>query len=392
MTKPTILVIGPPTSEVGGMASVVAQNLQLPTDDRYEIKSLPFTLAGDRRESIFQRVIRHVRQLYKLRSTIRQTGVSVVHIHTCSGFSFFRSAMDMMVARRCGCRTLFHIHGAAFDAFYDGVGMIRKKLITTFLNKADCVIALSTGWENKLCSMASRANIIVIENAVAIPVLQPTASSTESVHPCRFILLARMDTWKGIDDLLTACDLLNCENVRFELTLAGPPGSAGDANELAKKIRSLNLSSCVRYVGSVQGDQKDKLLQGADVYVQPSHHEGMPLSILEAMSYRLPIVATSVGAIPEVIEHEKQGLLVPTRKPTQLAQAMKAVATDSNLRQRLAHAARELARTRFTLQRFHHDLLDMYDMILSDQPDLQRAAVDDFIHEAAPLSTASTNA
>ncbi len=374
------------------MASVVTQNLQLDTDDRYNLQSLPFTLAGSRKESLIHRLSRHLRQLFKLRSTIRRTRASMVHIHTCSGFSFFRSAMDMIVAQSRGCRTLLHIHGAAFDAFYDEVGLIRKKLIRTILNQADTVIALSTGWENKLRLMASRANITVVENAVEIPSFDLPATPTDNAYPCRFVLLARMDTWKGIDDLLTACDLIRRDHVRFELTLAGPPGSAGDKNELDEKIDKHHLSSYVRYIGSVHGDQKDELLRRADVYVQSSHHEGMPISVLEAMAYRLPIVATRVGAIPEVIEHDVHGLLVPTRQPSELAQAMKTIASDAILRQRLSVASHALAQTRFSLHRFHQDLLHLYDEVLSHQRNAQQASVVDDVYEGSSLHTVPTSA
>lgn len=300
--------------------------------------------------------------------------------------------MDMIVAQSRGCRTLLHIHGAAFDAFYDEVGLIRKKLIRTILNQADTVIALSTGWENKLRLMASRANITVVENAVEIPTFDFAATSTDNAYPCRFVLLARMDTWKGIDDLLTACDLIRRDHVRFELTLAGPPGSAGDKNELDKKIGKLNLSSCVRYIGSVHGDQKDELLRRADVYVQSSHHEGMPISVLEAMAYRLPIVATRVGAIPEVIEHDVHGLLVPTRQPSELARAMKTIASDAILRQRLAGASHALAQTRFSLHRFHQDLLHLYDEVLSDQRNAQQVSALDEVYKDSSLHTVPTSA
>lgn len=235
-----------------------------------------------------------------------------------------------------------------------------KKVIASALSRADCVIALSKGWEEKLLAMAPKANIHVIENAVELPPFDSSPVREEDHRACRFTLLARMDTWKGIDDLLLSCHQLRQNDVPFELRLAGPPGSAGDADQLLKIIQSLDLTSCVEYIGSVQGSQKEELLQWADVYVQPSHHEGMPIAILEALSYGLPVVATRVGAVPEVIEHDKHGLLVPAKNPQLFAEAMKSFIHDPARRKKIALAARKLAEDRFSLDRFHHDLLNLY--------------------------------
>lgn len=358
----TVMVIGPPTEIVGGMSSVVTQNLQIESN-QFRMDSLPFTVASSDAESIFKRLGRHIRQLFRLRAAIRHTRASIVHIHTCSGFSFFRSSVDMVLSQWLGCRVILHIHGAAFDVFYADTGPVLKKIIAYALSRADCVIALSKGWEQKLHMMAPKAKVHVIENAVKLPAFDSSPVKEEDCHVCRFTLLARMDTWKGIDDLLLSCHQLYLNEVPFELRLAGPPGSAGDADQLLKIIKSLGLTSCVEYIGSVQGSQKDKLLQWADVYVQPSHHEGMPIAVLEALSYGLPVVATCVGAVPEVIEHGKQGILVPAKNPKLFAEAMISLIQDPVRRKKLALAARKLAEDRFSLDRFHHDLLNLYFLV-----------------------------
>lgn len=358
----TVIVIGPPTEIVGGMSSVVTQNLQLKSN-QFRMDSLPFTVASHNAEPIFKRIVRHIRQLIRLIAMIRNTRASIVHIHTCSGFSFYRSVLDMIISQWQGCRVILHIHGAAFDVFYAATGPILKKVIATALSRADSVIALSRGWEEKLLTMAPKANIHVIENAVELPAFDSSPVSEEDHRVCRFTLLARMDTWKGIDDLLQSCHQLRRNNVPFELRLAGPPGSAGDADQLVTKIQSLGLTSCVKYIGSVQGSQKEELLQWADVYVQPSHHEGMPIAILEALSYGLPVVATRVGAVPEVIKHETHGLLVPAKNPQLFAEAMESLIQNPARRKKIARAARKLAEDRFSLNRFHHDLLNLYFLV-----------------------------
>lgn len=357
-TSRAVLAIGPDTTSVGGMATVVSQIQAMPFRERYHSELFALSQSTTPNEPFHRRIGRHLTHLARLRATIARLNPAVVHIHTCSGFSFLRSAMDMLVAHWCQRPVILHIHGAAFDSFYERQPHWRRALIRACLSRADRVIALSEEWKRKLSDMAPRARIVVIENAVAS---SDSISRARASGPCRFTLLARMDEWKGIDDLLDACALMAKKNHRFELVLAGPAGTAGDAPTLEQKIAKRDLNGAVRYVGVVHGSQKTKLLSWADVYVQPSHHEGMPISLLEAMAGGLAIVATTVGAVPEVINHEEQGLLVPPHRADLLASAMGEMIVNVTRRDQMASAARQLARDRFSIDRLERDLIALYD-------------------------------
>ena len=194
---PTVIVVGPPASLVGGMAAVVEQVLTLDFGDHYRTVAFPATFSPTGRESRFRRVVRHGRHLRLLAGTARRSQASIIHLHTCSGFSFFRSVADMLVGQGEGCRVILHIHGATFDEFHAGAGSLRRRVIAWSLRRADRVVALSAAWRDKLRGMSPGANVTVIENAVSCPASVP---SRRHDGPCRFLLLARMDKWKGIDD------------------------------------------------------------------------------------------------------------------------------------------------------------------------------------------------
>lgn len=353
-----VVMVGPSPELLGGMASVCGQMAALGYDDRYTLEVFPLTFSTGAGESTFGRVGRHVGHLQRLAQTLRRTNASIVHIHTCSGFSFDRSVADMAVARTLGCRVVLHIHGAAFDRFFNDAGPLRRRWIAGSLARADAVVALSEAWRRKLETISPAARLTVIENAVEV---QPVETVRGHAGPCRFVLLARMDAWKGIDDLLDAGATLRAKDCAFELVLAGPDGTAGDACVLAEKIGRRGLESAVRYAGPVRGQDKIDLLRWADAYVQPSHHEGMPISLLEALAYGLPIVATNVGAVPEVVRDGVHGRLVPPHRSDLLAAAMGEMARRGELRCSLSAAAVELARDRFSLARFERDLLAVYD-------------------------------
>lgn len=367
-----VIVVGPSPELVGGMASVVEQMLQLDFAGRHQIELLPFTLSPAESEPWLSRVRRHLRQGGRLEEAVRAASVTpagrtlpapIVHLHTCSGFSFYRSCWDLLIAQGCGARVVLHVHGGGFERFHAQAGALGGWLITRGLARADCVIALSSSWQERLRELAPRARIRVVENAVALPPQRYERSG----GPCHFLLLGQMDTTKGVDDLLEACTRLR-EIAPFELTLAGPPGTAGDATTLTEKIHALGLQNSVRYVGVVRGNEKEALLRQTDVYLQPSHYEGMPLALLEALAAGLPVIATRVGAVPEVITNGREGLLIPAQQPEDLAEAMSQLASADSTRAACSEAAYKLAGTRFSLERFRNDLVHVYDNLNVSAP------------------------
>jgi glycosyltransferase involved in cell wall biosynthesis len=281
--------------------------------------------------------------------------------------------MDAWMAKRCGAKVILHIHGAQFDECCRTAGAIARRFVRWVLESVDRVVALSDFWRDVLVAVAPRANVVVIPNAVAVGPMPDRAGRD---GPCRFLLLAKMDEWKGIHDLLLACASVQYSNVAFDLVLAGPPGSAGDASTLPQRITELELSDRVVYVGPVAGERKAELLAWADVYVQPSHHEGLPLSVLEAMASGLPVIATSVGALPEVVDEGIHGRLVAPGRPDQLATTMMKVALDST-RGKMGQAGQKRVKERFSLAGFQDRLEAMYASLEGSAPRLRAGTVVD---------------
>lgn len=366
-----VVQLGPPADALGGMASVVEQINGLSLGPRFETVSFSATSAPSGGERLPAKLFRHVSAMIRLARLVHRERCAIVHVHTCSGFSFYRSLLDALVARLLMRRVVLHVHGGMFGDFFHGSSRFGRFIIRHGLRCADAVVALSESWRMVLERMSPGARVAVIENAVRLPELKRDEATDPacdaSARMCRFLLLARMDAWKGVDDLFEACARLHREAVPFELTLAGPSGTAGDAVSLNERIEHLGLSKCVRYVGEVRGRAKEKQFRGSDVYVQPSHSEGMPISVLEAFSYALPVIATDVGAMGEVITGGREGLIVSRHAPDELADAMGRLARDPKSRRAMGSAALQLMRRRFSESRLRDDLVLLYEKL---QPDL----------------------
>lgn len=104
---------------------------------------------------------------------------------------------------------------------------------------------------------------------------------------------------KGIYDLL---DVLSEHREEFLNKLEFLFGGDGDVEQVQAIIKEQNLNNIAKYQGWVSGIKKERLLNQADAYILPSYNEGLPISVLEAMSYSLPIISTTVGGIPEILK------------------------------------------------------------------------------------------
>jgi glycosyltransferase involved in cell wall biosynthesis len=119
----------------------------------------------------------------------------------------------------------------------------------------------------------------------------------------------------------------------------------------------LGLKDRFRFLG--QRDDVLQLMAGADAFVLASRHEGIPVALMEASSVGLPIVASRVGGIPQILEDEVDALLVPPGEPALLAQAMKRLASDVELRSRLGRRAK-LRSSMFDIAEANRAVGDIY--------------------------------
>lgn len=395
-----VLLVGPPLDAVGGMAEVVRLSLSLNFRDRYRLGSFATSVSTGAHENALYRIRRHTAHALTFRRHLRATSPAIVHFHTCSGFSFFRTLLDQRIARRCGCRTILHIHGGRFANFLSELGPVRRRIAIEGLRRADRVVVLSNHWRRRILEFAPTADIVAIENGIEIP---PRILAPSHEGACRFLLLGSLDRIKGINDLIDACARLRQRGLPFHVTLVGPPGDAGDRTILNRKLDERGLTGDIRYLGTVVGDAKHDLLRECDVYLQPSHYEGMPLGVLEAMSFARPVIATTVGALPEMITHEQEGLLVPPHHPDALAAAMARLAQEPAARVRMGAAGRFCAQARFSLEHMRAKIMALYDeltgrraaqpvaaVVSSPTGDVLRppsmAAMNDKVHQPDPIA------
>lgn len=228
--------------------------------------------------------------------------IHIVHIHTASYKSFWRSSLFIWLSKQFGKKTVLHIHGGGFKEFY----ALNPQKISRILNRCDTLIVLSKSWKDFFSEVTSAPNIEIVNNIIPYPTIKGELKRSDS-DITRFLFLGLITEQKGIFDLISVI-ATNKETLRGKMVLY--VGGNGKVKQLVDYIEQNGISDIVQYKGWISGKDKIEILNLSDVYILPSYTEGLPISILEAMSYKMAIISTPVGGIPEIVKNGVNGHLV----------------------------------------------------------------------------------
>jgi glycosyltransferase involved in cell wall biosynthesis len=291
----------------------------------------------------------------------------IVHVHTASRASFVRKSSLAAMARLFGRKTVVHVHGGGFEDFFDGASAATRSAISATLARADLVLALSDVWKQRLARMAPGAEIRVLRNSVATDDFAPLAATRADVPEDggALLFLGALNRGKGVYDLIDAMEAVVRDRPGVVLELGGDQ----DVAEVERLVTEKGLSDNVRTLGWVRGREKLDAFARAHAYVLPSYCEGLPISLLEAMSAGLPVVTTPVGGIPEVVKHGVNGLMITPGDVRGLADSILTLLGDGALRETMGATNTELVRSRHDAGQVAGTLASWYNELLTiDRP------------------------
>ncbi len=176
----------------------------------------------------------------------------------------------------------------------------------------------------------------------------------------RFAYVGRLMIGKGLLDLFAALQLLGPRQRPTEMTIVG--GSAATHTHEAEEVEAaaLEVGEVVNLVGSMTAGEVKQTLADSQAFVLPSHFEGQPISILEAMASGLPVIVTDVGSNAEVVRNKVDGFVVPPNDIEQMAKAIETLVQDPQLRAEQGANGRARILANYDLPRLAHDLLREY--------------------------------
>ena len=190
---------------------------------------------------------------------------------------------------------------------------------------------------------------------------QFSSSLSSSLEPSvpRLLFLSNLIESKGIYVLLEACRMLKEEGIAFQCDYVGGESKLISGEAFRSAIAERGLTDCVTYHGPQYGAAKDRFFREADIFVQPTFDDCFPLTLVEAMQYRLPIVSTDVGAIPDIVTDGVNGFVCAQRDVQALAEALRKLIAEPQMRVAMGQRGYELYRERMTLEVFEGNFTEI---------------------------------
>ena len=263
-------------------------------------------------------------------------GRCLCHVNLASQGSTLRKLFLTGLAARLGHATVIHLHGAMFHDYYRGVGAFQRAEIQRMFREAARVIVLGSVWRSFVTENFDLpdSRILVLPNASAA---RPPRAP-EAVPP-EILFLGQLGARKGVPVLIAALGIAalgRLAGTEWRAVIAGD----GDAAPYSAEVERLGLSTRVSFPGWLAEPEAHAHLARAAVLVLPSQAEGLPMAVVEAFAWGVPVISTPVGSTPDILHDGVEGLMIPVDDAEALAEALQRLLGDAALRRQLGANAR----------------------------------------------------
>ncbi|MCI9357982.1 MAG: glycosyltransferase family 4 protein [Lachnospiraceae bacterium] len=349
--KSKILMVGPGRNVRGGVSTVVNDYYRLGMDQMVELKYIASMKDGNKIKKLLVAITAYLKFCFCVDK------YDIVHIHMAAQASFSRKALFVKKAHRARKKIVIHQHAADFDDFFFQQSNVRKRMkIKTIFGMADKVVVLSDEWARFFGENVCAENrIFILYNGIILPKYKKTDYSDHKV-----LFLGRLGERKGSYDILKAIPgiLDKVPDAMFYL--------AGDGDiENHRKIVENKVSKChIEFLGWIKEEKREKYLKDISTFILPSYHEGMPMSILEAMSYGMATVSTNVGGIPQIIENDINGIRIDAGDVNAITDTLVDLLQNESKKKELGQAAYKRVKEQFNAEKNIEKLRQLYMTLL----------------------------
>jgi glycosyltransferase involved in cell wall biosynthesis len=283
----------------------------------------------------------------------------LAHVNIAGRGSTTRKLIICAVARCVGTPYLLHVHDYDYAEEYEKRSALTRFFIRKTFRSAAKILVLGSREQSALSTLMGLppGKVAVLHNAVPDPLPIKVMGAPGE---CRFVFLGYLSERKGLPELLRALGSSELRGRRWHAVVAG----GGPIDEYSRLATELGIAERVEFPGWLDQGGVRAVCEAADVLVLPSHAEGLAMSVLEGLSYGLPVITTPVGAHTEVIEPEVSGLFVPAGDVEALTAALVRVNDDPALRARLGGAARRRFLEKFNVRGYAEQLARLHEALV----------------------------
>lgn len=345
-----VVMVGPALRSRGGIASVCAEYERSGLMQRLGVRYLDsFVSAGKvaKLRVALQALLQFVGLLLVGR-------VDLLHVHMATGASTWRKLLFCFLALAFRVPYVVHLHSGKFPEFFaERCGTLSRGLIRHVLQRSAWIFVLS----NERVQWLEHQGLRRDRTSVLPNMVETQATAAYADQSIGLLFLGRLEEAKGLSTLLNAFALVYAHNPAVRLLLGGE----GDQSRYGAHARQLGIADAVQFLGWVDAPMKRGLMEQSAAFVLPSLYEGLPMGLLEAMSYGVPCVATPVGGVPDIIKDGVNGLLVPLGDSVALADALLRLLESPALRAQLSEAGRATVSRAYCLSAVEAQLRQVYD-------------------------------
>lgn len=352
-------LVGPLPPPSGGMANQTKQLAELLRCEGVTVSLIqtnaPYRPVWAGRLKGIRALFRLIPYLYQIWRSAKQ--VQLFHVMANSGWSWHLFAVPVIwigwVKRK---PVIINYRGGEAEAFFSrSFRWIRPSLKKTQL------IVVPSGFLHRVFNKFGFETII-IPNIINLDRFTANVQREERAQAAPHIVVTRnLELIYDVATVIRAFDLVRTRIPTVRLTVAG---SGPERSALEQQVAELGLSACVHFTGRLDNEKIATLYQRADVMVNASLVDNMPISILEALASGVPVVSSNAGGIPYLVTHKKNALLVAPQDPTALADAVLQVLCDQNLAQQLVEEGLQLVQE-FSWSNVKQRLFAVYQQVLS---------------------------
>lgn len=301
-----------------------------------------------------------------VRSLIDEFKPDIIHAHAATVPGY----LGLMIKNKYNLPLVCSLRGCDINAypFYDKFSMyLTKKLISG----ADQLVSVSNALKDAASTLSKpKRKIKVIYNGCDVDTFVFREEDRSRIRKELGILendkmiafVGNISRDKGIFELMTALTRLNSKRDYVHLLIIG---SGPERRAIQDIVDLYNIGGKVHIMGERLHSEIPKYLSAADIFALPSYTEGLPNVVLEAMSCSLPVIATRVGGIPEVVEEGKSGILIERKNVDALSKAIERLIEDESLAKKMGIHGRKIVENKFSWYRNADEVIQIYDAIIN---------------------------
>ena len=303
-----------------------------------------------------EKLLKYLLLLRYISHVVKEICPELVYITpNAGGKAFFKDFIVVQMLKSMGCKIIAHYHNK-------GVSAYQSKWIYNFLYKRFFsnlkVILLAENLYKDIAKYVKREDVYICPNGIPSSCKEEMEARRNNVIP-HLLFLSNLLISKGVIVLLDALKILKEKEYTFVCQFIGGETAEINAVQFFEEVNKRELSDLVTYVGRKVREEKEAFFRQADIFVFPTYYETFGLVNLEAMEYKLPVISTNEGGIPDIVKDGENGLICEKQNPVSLADCIAKLLDDEELRVKMGSAGHEKFCREFTLDKFENRMRDI---------------------------------